>query len=70
VSTLAAEDDVQDDSADDGEQDHEPYRDIQGEVAAPEYQVAGQPIYPETTEQKEQSAEHEQYDRTADQYLS
>ena len=43
-------------------EDHEPYREIEGEVT-PEYQVAGQPIYPETAEQKEQPAEHQQHDR-------
>jgi len=67
VRTLAAEDDVQDDGAYDGEEDHEPYREIEGEVTPPEDQITGQPVYPESTEQEEHSAEYEQHDRAADQ---
>jgi hypothetical protein len=67
MSTLAAKDDVHNDGADDGEKDHEPYREIEGEVTPPQYQVAGKPLYPETTEQQKHPPEHEQHDRTADQ---
>ena len=70
MSTLAAEDEVQDDGAYDGEKDHEPYREIEGEVTPPQYQVAGKPVYPETAEQKEQPSEHEQHYRPPDQQLS
>ena len=70
MSTLAAKHEVQDDGADDGEQDHKPYREIEGKVTTPEYQVSRQPVYPETAEQQEQSAEHEQDYCAADQQLS
>jgi hypothetical protein len=70
VSTLATEDDVEDDGADNGEKDHDPYREIEGELTPPEYQVAWQPVHTETTEQKEHSTEHEQHECAPDQHLS
>lgn len=70
MSTLATEDDVQDDGADYGEQDHEPYREVEREVAVPEDQVTWQTLDPETPQQKEQPAEQQQHHRARDEQLS
>ena len=43
---------------------------VEGGVAAPEHEVAGQPVHPETAQEQEEPAEHEQHDGPADQNLT
>lgn len=70
MRTLATEEDVQDDGANDGEQDHKPDREVHRKTSSPKCQVSRQPVYPETPEQHEQPTEQQQHDRAADQQLS
>jgi hypothetical protein len=53
VDRAAAEEEVEHDGPYDGEKDHQPYRKVDREVAAPEHQVSWQPVETHAPEQDE-----------------
>jgi hypothetical protein len=67
VPERAPEEEVQEDRAHYGEQDHEPNREVNREVPPPEDEVARKPVQPEAAEQQEDTAEYEQHYCASDQ---
>jgi hypothetical protein len=67
--TSAPEEEVQKDREHDAHDDHQPYRRVEGEVAAADEDVAGEAVNAKSGKAEEDRAEHGEHDRRAKENL-